>query len=86
MRNGPERADVIDILAKHTSIKDKALYDKIAWSYLDPNGDLSVASLKDQQNWFAARGEVEHKVDLDAVIDMRFHDYAVKTLGRVDTK
>lgn len=86
MRGGPKRPEVIDILTKYTALKDKALYDRITWSYMDPNADISIASLKDQQDWYAKRGAVEHKVDVEAMLDLRFRDEALKTLGRVTEK
>ena len=86
MRGGPLRAEIIDILAKYTPLKDKALYDRIAWSYMDPNAELSIASLIDQQEWYARSGEIEHKVDVAAMIDRRFLDYALSKLGRVEAR
>jgi NitT/TauT family transport system substrate-binding protein len=86
MRGGPKRAELVDILAKYTALKDKALYDRITWSYMDPNAEISIASLKDQQDWYAKRGAVEHTVDVDAMLDLRFRDEALKTLGRVTVK
>ncbi len=86
MRGGATRPEIIDIVSKYTVLKDKALYNRITWSYMDPNAELSVASLKDQQDWYASQGEIEHPVDVDAMIDRRFLDAALKTLGRVDAK
>ena len=86
MRGGPKRAEVVDILTRYTALKDKALYDRITWSYMDPNAELSIASLKDQQDWYAAQGAVEHKVDVDAMVDRRFLDDALRALGRVEVK
>ena len=86
MRGGPKRGEVVDILAKYTALKDKPLYDRITWSYMDPNAEISIASLKDQQDWYAKRGAVERKVDVEAMLDLRFRDEALKELGRVTEK
>jgi NitT/TauT family transport system substrate-binding protein len=86
MHNGPQRAEVIDILAKHTTIKNKALYDRTEWSYMDPNAQLSLASLKDQEKWYESRGQLDKPVDVASMVDTRFLDEALGKLGRVDAK
>jgi ABC-type nitrate/sulfonate/bicarbonate transport system substrate-binding protein len=85
MKGGPKRAEVVDILASHTSLKDKALYERIQWSFMDPNGDLVMESLKDQVDWFAQRSELTDAVALDKMVDRRYHDYAQEKLGRAPT-
>jgi NitT/TauT family transport system substrate-binding protein len=86
MKGGPKRAEVVAICAKYTSLKDKALYDKIQWSYMDPNAEISMPGLADQQNWYAKQGFVAKKADLQGMIDSRFIDYALQKLGRVEVK
>jgi len=86
MKGGPMRDEVISICAKYTSLKDKAMYDKIAWSYMDPNAEISVDGLRDQQNWYTKQGFVAQKADLEGMIDRTFLDYALKKLGRVEVK
>src|SRR5258708_25317426 len=50
MKGGAKRAEVVEICAKYTSLKDKALYGKIQWSYMDPNAEISFDGLRDQQD------------------------------------
>jgi NitT/TauT family transport system substrate-binding protein len=83
MKGGPNRQDVIDILTRHTTIKDKALLDRIQWSYINPNGDLVLESLRDQIDWFAKQGELPQPVDLDKMVDRRYLDLVHEKLGRV---
>ena len=83
MRGGPGRAGVVDILVKHTNLKDRALYERIQWSYMDPNAELSKASLVDQQRWFTAHGAVKSPVDVERLIDTSFIDHALAQMGRV---
>jgi NitT/TauT family transport system substrate-binding protein len=73
--------DVVDILTHATNVKDKALYDKIVSSSMDPNGRLNVATLIDAQDWFAAHGYIPQKIDVPTLIDYQFVDYAVGVLG-----
>lgn len=86
MKGGPKRAEVIQICTKYTSLKDKALYDKMQWSYMDPNAEISLEGLRDQQDWYAKQGVVAKKADLNKMIDRTFLDYALQKLGKVDVK
>jgi len=86
MKGGPKRAEVIEICIKYTSLKDKAMYDKMQWSYMDPNGEISFDGLRDQQDWYAKHGYVATKANIEAMTDRRFLDYALDKLGRVDDK
>jgi NitT/TauT family transport system substrate-binding protein len=86
MKGGPKRAEVVDICVKYTSLKDKAMYDKMQWSYMDPNGEISFDGLRDQQEWYAKHGFVATKANVEAMTDRRFLDYALEKLGRVDDK
>jgi NitT/TauT family transport system substrate-binding protein len=79
---GKNRAEVVDIMIKHTGVKDRAAYDKMHWGYVDPNGAILRDSLRDQQEFFARLGAVPKKVDVDAIVDDRYVKYAVEQLGR----
>jgi NitT/TauT family transport system substrate-binding protein len=83
MKGGRKRAEVVKICAKYTSLTDAAMYDKIQWSYMDPNAEISVEGLRDQQDWYAKQGFVPRKSSIDGMIDRRFLDYALQKLGRV---
>jgi len=86
MKGGPKRAEVVDICVKYTSLKDKAMYDKMQWSYMDPNGEISFDGLRDQQDWYAKHGFVATKTNVEAMTDRRFLDYALEKLGRASDK
>jgi NitT/TauT family transport system substrate-binding protein len=86
MKGGPKRAEVIDICIKYTSLKDRAMYEKMQWSYMDPNGEISIEGLRDQQEWYVKNGFVSTKASIDGMIDRRFLDYALDKIGRVDDK
>jgi hypothetical protein len=53
---------------------------------MDPNAEISLEGLRDQQDWYAKQGVVAKKADLNGMIDRRFLDYALQKLGRVDVK
>ncbi len=79
---GKNRAEVVDIMVKHTRVKDRAAYDRMHWGHVDPNGAILKDSLRDQQDFFARLGSVPKKVDVDAIVDDRYVKYAVEQLGR----
>jgi NitT/TauT family transport system substrate-binding protein len=81
MYGGPNRADVVDILTRNTRVKDKALYDRMHWGHIDPNGVVSRDSIKEQQEWWVRQGTVTKRVDIDDLVDDSFMKYAVEQLG-----
>lgn len=78
---GKNRKDVVDIITKYTVIKDKALFDKIQWGYIDPNGKILKEAIKDMQEWFIRHGIVTQKADVDAYVDDSYARYALERLG-----
>ena len=82
MRGAPSRSEVIEILTRYTRVKDRALYDRMQWGYIDPNGIVNRESLRDQQDWHARQNSIPRKVDVDEIIDERYITYALEQLGR----
>jgi NitT/TauT family transport system substrate-binding protein len=81
-KNIPEaRTKVIDALAAHTALKDKALFEKMVVPRIDPNGPPNVKSLQDQQDYFVSAGEQPKPVDINAVVDLSFAKAAAAKLG-----
>lgn len=50
------RAEVIDILARTTTIKDRAMYDRMTYSILRPDGTLDEESVRDQLAYWQGTG------------------------------
>ncbi len=76
-----QRATVIDILSKSTTVKDKALYDRMAVPHINPDGEVNIASLKNDQAYYVASGALKEPMDFDKVVDHTFVHYAVEQLG-----
>jgi NitT/TauT family transport system substrate-binding protein len=76
-----KRERVIDTLIRHTPVRDRALYDRMAMPGLDPNGRVDRSSINDDQEFWLSRGTQHERVNLDSVIDYSFADAAVRTLG-----
>ncbi len=81
-KQAQKKRDVIAVLAKHTPVKDLALYEKMVMPWLDPNGAVNRVSLRFDQDWYAQHGFVSRKVNLSLVVDDRFVLHAVERLGR----
>ncbi len=79
---GDRRAEVVEVLTKHTSVKDATLYDRIAISQLEPNGAINLAELAAQAAFWAQEGFLPGPVDVAPLEDSRFRDAALARLGR----
>jgi NitT/TauT family transport system substrate-binding protein len=75
------RQEVIDILSSKTTLKDKALYDKVVMPGLDPDGKVNVQDLKLQEAYYIASGQQQGPTNFDKLVNMSFAEAAVKQLG-----
>ncbi|MHB8618192.1 MAG: ABC transporter substrate-binding protein, partial [Chloroflexota bacterium] len=75
------RREVVDILVARTRLKNKALYQRMVTPGLDPNGAVSLAGLKAQEDYYLSAGEQQKPVDLQRLLDPSFARAAVKVLG-----
>jgi NitT/TauT family transport system substrate-binding protein len=80
--DGQGRAQLLDLIARTTQVKDTALLENMAPTWVDPNGSINVDSLRALEHWYMERGDVSREVDLDHVVDASFVDYAQSRLGR----
>jgi ABC-type nitrate/sulfonate/bicarbonate transport system substrate-binding protein len=79
---GVGRAEVVQILAQNTPVKDVALYDKLVPAGPDPDGRLNVAGIRDDVALWTRIGCTQGEVaDVRQVIDESFAQYAVGVLG-----
>jgi NitT/TauT family transport system substrate-binding protein len=83
-RRNRDRAEIVAILARHTPVRDVALYEQMGFAHVDPNGRVGEVSLAEQLQWYTQRGLVTQPIDLQQVIDLSFADYAVQRLGRYE--
>jgi NitT/TauT family transport system substrate-binding protein len=79
---GPNASEVIAILTRYTPIKDAGLFRRMVPSWVDPNGEVSIAGLKKDLDFFRDLGLIERKDStVDAVVDGSFAKAAVAKLG-----
>jgi len=77
-----DRADVVQILTRYTSLTDPRLFDEMVPFAVDPDGGVNAQSIADDLDWLVREGFVPEKPDLPAHIDMAYVDYAVSKLGK----
>jgi NitT/TauT family transport system substrate-binding protein len=75
------RQEVVEILTKHTSLKDPKQYDVIGMSYIEPNGGLHMESLDRLDKLWAEKGQYTGKKRFRDLVDLSHADYAVQKLG-----
>jgi NitT/TauT family transport system substrate-binding protein len=85
MVGGPERTRVVQIATKYTTLKDPALYDRIQWSYMDPNPSIPRPGLKDQQDWYRTTGNKASAFNLEEMLDESVLEKALAAAGRIPT-
>jgi NitT/TauT family transport system substrate-binding protein len=81
-KNDPAAREMaINALMQHTALKQRALYDQMTASGLDPDGRLNLESFEQQQDWFISTGAQQGRVDLQSFIDLQHVEAAVRQLG-----
>jgi NitT/TauT family transport system substrate-binding protein len=80
--NGTDRDEIYRILAKHTAVKNLALYSKMQPIDFATDGKVEVRSLELDQDWFMQLGLQKQRADMSKVIDYRYVDYANTRLGK----
>jgi ABC-type nitrate/sulfonate/bicarbonate transport system substrate-binding protein len=79
---GINREEAINIFIKHTTLKDRALYDRMAQSNSELNGNVNVASIERDQDFYVRMGYQQQQADVQSFVDPSFGQYAVSVLGR----
>jgi NitT/TauT family transport system substrate-binding protein len=79
---GRDREAVIGILMQATAVKDRATYERMVMSGIDPDGEVNVDSIREALGELRAAGDIQGAVDLDRVIDLSQIRYAQRVLGR----
>ena len=69
------------MLTQYTPLRDRALYDRMSWVYIDPNLTLNEDDLRTTMQWFLDRGLVDRPTDLNNIYDPRFVQNALRVLG-----
>ncbi len=78
---GPNAEDVIDIIARYSSLKDKAVIREMIPTAMEPDGHVNFETLQEDLDFFKAKGMVKGEIDLNKIVDRTFIDRAIKELG-----
>ena len=76
-----DREAIVQILMKHSSVKDRGLYDQMVMPGIHPDGDVNAVSIREALAAFKASGDVTGEVDLDRIIDVSAVRFAREVLG-----
>jgi NitT/TauT family transport system substrate-binding protein len=74
---------VVPILIEHTTVKERALYEKAIPSGLKPDPIPNVQSIIDDQEWYIAHGHQQERVNVQELIDLSLVQEAIQQLGPV---
>jgi NitT/TauT family transport system substrate-binding protein len=74
---------IIQTLTRYTPVKDPAVYARLGFHGVDPNGELNRVTLEEMQDYFLRIGSQEKKLDLNTLIDSSYVDRATQRLGRL---
>ena len=73
---------IVDIVAKYSRAGDrKVLRLGLSVTELTPNGEMDLKEIQDDQEWYFQKGLVKTKIDVNQMVDLRFLQSAVKSLG-----
>jgi NitT/TauT family transport system substrate-binding protein len=78
---GRDRDAIARTLAEARLLRDAAQFDELRPVGLDPNGRVNVTGMKEDLDYFLARGIVRSRIDVDALVDHQYADRAVRQLG-----
>jgi ABC-type nitrate/sulfonate/bicarbonate transport system substrate-binding protein len=79
---GIDRPAIIEIMTKHTSIKDPTVWETMVPAGLNPDGYVYVESGIYDQDWYLAKRTLQQRVDIPSIVDNSYVDYALRVLGR----
>jgi NitT/TauT family transport system substrate-binding protein len=81
LRNRQVRDDVITIMTSHTPIKDRAVWDKMIWPGLNPNGAVTVRTILDYERWLLNERQISQFIGPARFVDPSYLEQAVSLLG-----
>ena len=75
------RDDVISIMTAHTPIKDRAVWDRMIWPGLHPDGAVTVRTILDYERWLLNEHQIGEFVTPPRFVDLSYVEHAVSVLG-----
>lgn len=81
---GINKEEIIEIMTKHTALKDADLWEKVYVTGLDPDGKMFVDDIYKQYDAYKANGAIIGSIDLDEAIDTSMTEKAVEVIGEYE--
>ncbi|HKX16574.1 MAG TPA: ABC transporter substrate-binding protein [bacterium] len=81
LRDRTVRDDVITIMAAHTPITDRAVWDKMIWPGLNPDGAVTTRTILDYERWLLNEHQIGRFVTAAGFVDPSYTAHAVAVLG-----
>jgi len=81
---GINRDEIISILAEYSTVKDKALYEKMFPVGLNPDGFVRMKGVQMDLDWYKERGLLTGELNAEDVVDHSFVEYALEVLGKYE--
>jgi NitT/TauT family transport system substrate-binding protein len=78
---GAHADEIIDIISRYSSIKDKNTLKMITAHYVDPNGEIGTESLKADWAYFKQEKLINGSIGVDQIVDDQWIKAAVAQLG-----
>ncbi|WP_301108822.1 ABC transporter substrate-binding protein [Sporosarcina sp.] len=78
---GEGESEIIDIMVKHTALKDPELWERVFVTGLDPNGKMFIDDIKKQYEMYKANGAIRGEIDFDKSVDPSLVERAIKEIG-----
>jgi NitT/TauT family transport system substrate-binding protein len=82
--NGEDTEEIIDIMTRHTPMKDRELWQKVNVVGLNPDGYVKTDSIAWQIDWFKDTGYYEGELTAEDLVDHSLVDFAVEYLGEFE--
>ncbi|WP_371361383.1 Putative aliphatic sulfonates-binding protein [Sporomusa rhizae] len=76
------KKEIINILCNYSVIKEPSLYEKMFPTGLNPDGYLRMKGIAADLEWYKENNLLKAEIKLEDVVDNKYADFAVKTLGK----
>jgi ABC-type nitrate/sulfonate/bicarbonate transport system substrate-binding protein len=73
--------EVVQLFIANTPVKDAALYERMADTYGETNGNIGIEALEADQEFYLQHGLQRERVNIRELADTRFAEYALQVLG-----
>lgn len=81
---GINKDEIIEIMTKHTALKDADLWEKVYVTGLDPNGAMFIDDIYAQYEAYKNNGAIQGEVDLEKAIDTSMTEKAIEIIGKYE--